>query len=58
MQNTKDLMLEPKIIEAVKNRKFHIYAISDIWEGVEIIMDTEREKVISKVREKLRKYNV
>lgn len=58
MQNAKDLMLEPKIIEAVKNRKFHIYAISNIWEGVEIIMDTEREKVIFGVQEKLRKYSV
>lgn len=58
MQNTKELMLEPEIIEAVKNKKFHIYAIANIWEGVEIMMGTEREKVIAKIQEKLRRYSI
>ena len=57
-QNTKELLLASEVIEAVKNNKFHIYAINNVWEGVEIIMGTEKEKVISEVQEKLRKYNV
>ncbi|MBU3803171.1 MAG: AAA family ATPase [Candidatus Cellulosilyticum pullistercoris] len=57
-QNTKELLLASEVIEAVKNNKFHIYAINHVWEGVEIIMGTEKEKVISEVQEKLRKYNV
>lgn len=57
-QNTKELFLASEVIEAVKNNKFHIYAINNVWEGVEIIMGTEKEKVISEVQEKLRKYNV
>lgn len=57
-QNKKELLLAPEVIEAVKNRRFHIYAIANIWEGVEIMMGIEKEKVISEVQEKLRKYNV
>ena len=57
-QNTKELLLGPEVIEAVKNNQFHIYAITNIWEGVEIMMNTEKEKIIFEVQEKLRKYNV
>lgn len=56
-QNTKDLALTPEIIEAVKKQKFHIYAIGNIWEGVEIIMNQKKEQVIFKVKEKLQKYS-
>lgn len=56
-QNTKELLLGPEVIEAVKNNQFHIYPITNIWEGVEIMMNTEKEKVIFEVQEKLRKYN-
>ncbi len=37
-QNVKDLMLCTSIVEAVKQGKFHIWAIKSIDEGVEIIM--------------------
>lgn len=57
-QNVKELMLEPRIIEAVKNNRFHIYAISNIWEGVEIMMNTKKEKVMAEAKEKLRKYTL
>ena len=35
--NVKNLSLSEEIVEAVKNRKFHIYAISTIEEGIEIL---------------------
>jgi len=57
-QNTKELLLAPEIIEAVKKSQFHIYAITNIWEGVEIIMGAKKDEVVSEVQEKLRKYNI
>ena len=36
-QNVKNLSLSEEIVEAVKNKKFHIYAISTIEEGIEIL---------------------
>jgi len=37
VQNIKDLVLKNDIIETVKNGKFHIYPISSIDEGIEIL---------------------
>jgi len=37
-QNKKDLMLRQDIVDAVKKGKFHIYAIKNINEGIEILM--------------------
>lgn len=37
VQNVKNLNLNNEIIEAVKNGNFHIYAISTISEGIEIL---------------------
>ena len=36
-QNIKNLNLSDEVIEAVKNNKFHIYAISTIDEGIELL---------------------
>jgi lon-related putative ATP-dependent protease len=36
-QNVKDLMLREDVIEAVRKREFHIYAVSTIDEGIEIL---------------------
>ncbi len=38
IQNVKNLMLSQPIIEAVKQGKFHIYAVSHVEEGIEILM--------------------
>ncbi len=38
-QNIHDLMLDQEIIKAVKNKTFHIYAISNIEEAIELMMD-------------------
>lgn len=37
IQNVRNLHLSDEIIEAVKNGKFHVYAISNINEGIEIL---------------------
>ena len=36
-QNVQDLLLRPDVIEAVKTRRFHIYPIKTIGEGIEIL---------------------
>jgi ATP-dependent Lon protease len=36
-QNRKDLMLRDEVVEAVRKKKFHVYAISTIDEGLEIL---------------------
>ena len=36
-QNVKNLSLSDEIVEAVKNKKFHIYSIKTIDEGIEIL---------------------
>ncbi len=36
-QNVKDLMLRDEVVEAVKNKEFHIYAISAVEEAIEIL---------------------
>ncbi len=36
-QNVKNLQLNDEVIEAVKNKQFHIYSISTIEEGIEIL---------------------
>ncbi len=35
--NLKDLMLSHEVIEAVREKKFHIYAVSHVDEGIEIL---------------------
>ncbi|MBM7614249.1 Lon protease family protein [Alkaliphilus hydrothermalis] len=39
IQNVKNLMLRQDVIEAVRNNHFHIYAISHVEEGIEILTD-------------------
>ena len=55
--NVKELMLASEVVEAVRNKTFHIYAIKDIWEGVEIMMDENRERVKARIVEKLIRFN-
>ena len=37
IQNVMNLNLSDEVVEAVKNKKFHVYAISTIEEGIEIL---------------------
>ena len=43
-QNVKNLSLSEEIVDAVKKQKFHIYAISTIEEGIEILTDVPAGK--------------
>lgn len=67
IQNVKNLNLSDKVLEAVKNKKFHIYAISSIDEGIELLTGVPAGKKDSNGRfpagsinylayEKLKKY--
>lgn len=38
IQNERHLMLRRDIVEAVRQKKFHIYSVSDIDEGLELLM--------------------
>jgi predicted ATP-dependent protease len=40
-RNLKNLMLRPEVVEAVREGKFHIYAVSTIDEGIEVITGLE-----------------
>ncbi|OPZ88811.1 MAG: hypothetical protein BWY74_02979 [Firmicutes bacterium ADurb.Bin419] len=37
IQNKKNLNLSNEVVEAVKSNKFHIYAISTVDEGIELL---------------------
>lgn len=55
-QNKKDLMLKKEVIDAVKDNKFHIYAIKTIDEGLEILTGLSIEEIDKKVNESI--YNL
>ncbi len=57
LQNTRELLLKDEIIEAVKNNKFHIYGITDIREGIEILTKNTYEECRKRVLQKLREFN-
>lgn len=44
IQNVKNLMLDDEVVQAVKNGKFHIWAISHVDEGIEILTDRKPGK--------------
>ncbi|MGI9534190.1 MAG: Lon protease family protein [Thermodesulfobacteriota bacterium] len=43
-QNVKNLMLKKEIVEAIKSKKFHIYPIKTIDDGIEILTGIEAGK--------------
>lgn len=58
IQNVKNLLLKDEVVEAVKEGKFNIYAISSIEEGLEIMTGkkiSEIDKVVNETLEKFRK---
>ncbi len=67
VQNVDNLQLSSEIVEAVKNKLFHIYSVSTIEEGIEVLTGVPAGKknkngqfpagtVNAKVAEKLKKY--
>lgn len=64
-QNVKNLMLQDEVIDAVRDRMFHIYQVKTIEDGIEILTgipagqpneygDYEKDTVYGKVADKLR----
>ena len=67
-QNVKNLMLKHEIVEAVDKGMFHIYPVSCIDEGIEILTGVkygkyvegkgfEKDSISEKVYNKLKKYS-
>ena len=48
IQNVKDLMLREEVVEAVRKKQFHIYPISRVEEGIEILTGVRAGKKTSK----------
>ena len=57
IQNRLDLVLNDDVIKAVKESKFHIYAISTVQEGLEILCGISYEKIQEKVKNKLENFH-
>jgi len=66
--NKKNLMLRKEVIDAVKKRKFHVYQVSTVEEGIEILTGTPAGKadkngnfpagtVYGAVQQKLKQYH-
>ena len=56
-QNSKDLILDEEIIEAVEKGKFHIYEVESVWDAMELLMGTGRQEIAKKAYEKLKKFS-
>ena len=56
-RNIRDLVLKDEVIAAVKAKKFHIYPISHIDEGFEILMKMKASDAHGKVLRKLRSHH-
>jgi lon-related putative ATP-dependent protease len=66
-QNVVNLMLDDEVVEAVKEGSFHIYAIKDVEEGIELLTDIPagrrneegeypEDTIFYKVQKRLEKY--
>ncbi|ABR49757.1 ATP-dependent protease [Alkaliphilus metalliredigens QYMF] len=56
-QNIDDLMLSDEVVSAVRQEKFHMYAIKHINEGIEILTDVPADVVYEAVERRLEKYS-
>lgn len=57
IQNKKDLVLNEELIQAVRQGRFHIYAITSFEEGIEILTDAPAAQVKERVAHKLKMYS-
>jgi len=66
--NVKNLVLRPDVVEAIAKNRFHLYRVSHIEEGIEVLTGVSagkpdkafrypKDTVFSKVRKKLKKYH-
>ena len=56
VQNVDNLQLSDEIVSAVKDGLFHVYAVSTIEEGIEVLTGVPAGTVNYLVYEKLKKY--
>lgn len=56
-QNKDQLMLDDEVVEAVKKGLFHIYVVSYVQEGIEIMTGRKYEEIEKRVIEKLDRFN-
>lgn len=57
IQNVKNLMLRDDIIKSVEEGKFHIYAISSVEDGLQILTGLTMAKIDEKVKEAFAKFS-
>ena len=57
IQNVKNLMLRDDIIKSVEEGQFHIYAISNVEEGLQILTGLSMAKIDEKVKEAFKKFS-
>jgi hypothetical protein len=43
--NVHNLMLKPEVVDAVKRGRFHVYAVSSIEQGIELLTDVPAGKL-------------
>jgi hypothetical protein len=61
-QNVKNLTLKPEVVQAVKEGKFHIWAVSQVDEGIEILTGVragsakDPDSIHGRVAARLRKF--
>lgn len=55
-QNVEDLVLRDDVIHAVQEGIFHIYPVSSIEEGIEVLTDKSYRDIYERIKGKLRKY--
>ncbi len=53
LANVADLQLSPEVVQAVKEGKFHIYAVSHVSQGLEILTGVSYSEILSKARANL-----
>ena len=52
--NVDDLMLEPAVVDAVRKRKFHLWAVDHIDQGIALLADTTARRVYGAVEARLK----
>jgi lon-related putative ATP-dependent protease len=53
--NVQNLMLKEEVVEAIRKKKFHIYSVSTIEEGIEVLTDVPAATVYKKTNTTLQK---
>lgn len=51
--NVADLQLSAEVVQAVKDGKFHIYAVSNVAQGLEILTGVAYSEIVAKARARL-----